>query len=86
MAFRGGNSCHIEGEISLIKHQDTNATVTARGKVGVLFLPRDEFQKVLDEKPDVREYLEGLTEERVKASAAAGETEEILDADDLIVL
>ncbi len=76
----------VVGEIALIKHQDTNATVTARGKVGVLFLPRDEFQKVLDEKPDVREYLEGLSEERVKAADDVGAAEEVLDADDLIIL
>ena len=56
----------VFGEISLIKHQPTSATVAARGKLGVLYLNRDEFQKVLDEKPEVKEYLEGLSEDRVK--------------------
>jgi len=75
----------VFGEISLIKHQPTTATVTARGRVGALFLPRDDFQSILDEKPEVREYLEGLSEDRVKASEDVADAE-VLDADELIIL
>jgi hypothetical protein len=34
----------------------------------------------------VREYLESLSDDRLKASDAARAAEEIIDADDLIVL
>ncbi len=76
----------VFGEISLLKHQPTNATVRAREGVGALFLPRDEFQAVLDGHPEVRAFLEGLSDDRIKASAAAAHADEILEADDLIVL
>jgi CRP-like cAMP-binding protein len=76
----------VFGEISLLKNQPTNATVTARNNVGALFLPRENFQKVLDDHPKVREYLESLSDDRLKASDAARAAEEIIDADDLIVL
>ncbi|MFC1609954.1 cyclic nucleotide-binding domain-containing protein [Myxococcota bacterium] len=80
------NPGEVFGEISLLKHQPTTATVRARNGVGVLFLPRDEFQEVLDETPSVREYLQSLSEDRLKASEAARDADEVLDADDLIVL
>ncbi len=76
----------VFGEISLLKDQATTATVTARGRVGALFLPRDHFQAVLDEHSEVRLYLEGLSDDRVKASENMHEDGEILDADDLIIL
>ena len=76
----------VFGEISLLKHQPTTATVRARGGSGALFLPRDQFQKVLDEQPHLREYLDSLSDDRLKASEAAREADEIMDADDLIVL
>jgi CRP-like cAMP-binding protein len=76
----------VFGEISLIKDQPTTATVRARCNVGVLFLPRDKFQGVLNQHPKVRDFLESLSEDRIKASAAAREAAEVIDADDLIVL
>ena len=76
----------VFGEISLLKHQSTTATVTARNNVGVLFLPRDGFQKVLDDNPEVRAFLESLSDDRIKASEAARDADEVIDADDLIVL
>ena len=56
------------------------------GRVGLLFLPRDHFQEVLTERPEVREYLEGLSDDRIKASEDAAHTENVMDADDLIIL
>jgi CRP-like cAMP-binding protein len=76
----------VVGEISLLHHQETNATVTARERTGALFLGRDDFQAVLDENPSVRTYLEGLSQDRLEASKAATDAEEVIDADDLIVL
>lgn len=75
----------VFGEIALLHDQATTATVTARGNVGALFLPRAEFQKVLDGNPSVRSYLESLGADRLKASQAATEAEAV-SADDLIVL
>jgi CRP-like cAMP-binding protein len=76
----------VFGEIALLNDSPTTATVSARDRVGALFLPRDEFQQVLSQHPDVRKYLEGLSSDRLKASQAAVATEEVLEADDLIVL
>jgi CRP-like cAMP-binding protein len=75
----------VFGEIALMHDQPTTATVTARGNVGALFLPRAEFQKVLEGNPQVRTYLEGLGADRLKASQVATEGEAV-EADDLIVL
>jgi CRP-like cAMP-binding protein len=75
----------VIGEISLLKDSATTATVTARGRVGALFLAKDEFQKVLNEQPNVRKYLEGLSEDRIKASQHA-QAADAMAADDLIVL
>ncbi len=75
----------VVGEIALLKGSMTTATVTAKGRVGALFLPRDDFQKILDENPEVRSYLENLSDDRIKASEQATQFEE-LDIDDLIIL
>ncbi|MEE8408609.1 MAG: cyclic nucleotide-binding domain-containing protein, partial [Myxococcota bacterium] len=76
----------VVGEISLLHQQPTTATVTARDRAGALFLPRAAFQKVLEDNASVREYLEGLSADRIKASQAAQEADEVIDADDLIIL
>jgi len=76
----------VVGEISLLKDQNTMATVSSRGQVGCLFLPRGAFQKVLDDHPEVREYLEGLSDDRLKTSKDVHEETEFIDADDLIIL
>jgi CRP-like cAMP-binding protein len=76
----------VVGEIALLNDQPTSATVTARDKVGTLFLPRAEFQKVLAGQPEARAYLASLGEGRLQASRAAAASAEVLAADDLIVL
>ncbi|MEL7304409.1 MAG: cyclic nucleotide-binding domain-containing protein [Myxococcota bacterium] len=75
----------VVGEISLLHNRPTTATVKAKGRVGALFLPRDDFQEVLDDHPDVRDYLVSLGDDRVKASEQATDVQE-LEADDLIIL
>ena len=54
------------GEISLLKRQKTTARVVALGEVRALFLDKQKFFEVLDENPDVSEYLDGLTSDRLK--------------------
>lgn len=76
----------VVGEISLLKDQPTSANVRARTRVGVLFLPREAFQQILAAHPHVREYLESLGEDRLKASQQAQQEADVLDADDLIIL
>ena len=75
----------VFGEISLLKNQPATAFVTARTTVGALVLAAEEFQRLLQKHPGVREYLEGLSADRLKASREVLEAG-IIDADDLIVL
>lgn len=76
----------VVGEISLLRDQPTMATVTAQSRVGVLFLPKADFQAVLKDHGEVKEYLESLSSDRMQANENMANVEEILDADDLIVL
>jgi CRP-like cAMP-binding protein len=76
----------VAGEIALLNDQPTTATVTAAGRVGALFLPRDEFQKILAAHPQAAEYLKSLSADRLNASRAAREATEVTDASELIVL
>lgn len=76
----------VFGEISLLNDQPTSATVTARDHVGVLFLPRADFQEILAAHPSVRDYLASLSADRLQASRAAADATDVSTADDLIVL
>lgn len=76
----------VVGEISLLNDSPTTATVTARGRVGALFLPRDDFVAMSSAHPDIRTYLESLSSDRLEHARQAQEADEFLDADELIVL
>lgn len=76
----------VVGEISLLHDQPANATVLAHGTVGALFLNRIEFRGVLQQNPDVKAYLTSLSADRLKATQAAHDADEVLDADELIIL
>jgi CRP-like cAMP-binding protein len=76
----------VVGEIALLRDQPTTANVIAANRVGALFLPKTDFQAVLNEHKTVKEYLEGLSSDRLQANSNVGQVEEILDADELIVL
>ena len=76
----------VVGEIALLKEQPTSATVTAANRVGALFLPKADFREVLGKHKEVKDYLESLSSDRLQANENLGAAEEILDADDLIVL
>lgn len=79
------NPGDVVGEISLLHDKPTTATVLARGRVGALFLPREDFQEILNDHDDVRTFLQSLSEDRIKASESSHDVEE-LDADELIIL
>ncbi|MBC7794370.1 MAG: cyclic nucleotide-binding domain-containing protein, partial [Clostridia bacterium] len=76
----------VVGEISLLHDQPANATVLAHSVVGALFLNRNDFQDLLQKHPDVHAYLTTLSADRLKATQAAHEADEVLDADEFIVL
>ncbi|HET6344385.1 MAG TPA: cyclic nucleotide-binding domain-containing protein [Myxococcota bacterium] len=76
----------VVGEIALLKEQPTTANVVAASRVGALFLPKADFQLVLNEHQEVKDYLESLSADRLQANSNVGQVEEILDADELIVL
>jgi CRP-like cAMP-binding protein len=76
----------VFGEISLLRNQPTTAHVVASGTVGALVLPSAEFHQMLQQFPQARQYLEGLSDERIKASYDAVSQAGLIDPDDLVVL
>jgi CRP-like cAMP-binding protein len=75
----------VFGEISLIKQRPATADVIAIETLGVIVLPPAHFQQVLAKFPDVRTYLESLSDQRLAATQdAVGEG--YVDPDDIIVL
>ncbi len=79
----------VLGEIGLIRDTPASADVTAVRKTAVVMLPADDFAEVVSEprNAEVREYLQSLTEERLKRSEEAlAATGEALTEDDIVVL
>jgi len=54
----------VFGEISLIAGQNAAATVVARGRCFVLFLPRTDFTEVIMTHPQVLEHISSVAEAR----------------------
>jgi CRP-like cAMP-binding protein len=54
----------VFGEMSLVRHGPTTATVTAQRPATVLFLGRDIVDKMVAGVPEIRKYLEALAEDR----------------------
>jgi CRP-like cAMP-binding protein len=82
----------VFGEISLLNDGPTTASVTAARASTVLFLSREIFQRLLEAVPDIRAYIESLSEERmmdtriVLESSREDEIAVDLDEDDLILI
>lgn len=55
----------VFGEISLLRKIAATATVTSGTRATLLFLGRDYFEKLVEAMPAVRQYLEGLSDERL---------------------
>ncbi len=70
----------IFGEISLVQEAPTTASVTAARQSTVLFLAREYFQRLLEAVPEIRTYVESITEERLM------DTRILLDADATVEL
>jgi CRP-like cAMP-binding protein len=69
----------VLGEIALVRDIVTTARVTAKTKTVVLFLNRSQFTHVIETHPELREYLETISESRFQ------ETDELmsLEAEEL---
>ena len=61
--LRGGD---VFGEISLLRDTPTTASVTAESIGEVLFLSKEEFTDMLNLHPEVKENLQGMSDERIK--------------------
>ncbi len=75
----------IAGEISLLKGLRATATVAASRKTAVALLSRPNFEALLKEQPRLRDFLEQLSDKRLKRIGEAMRPAEILDADELVV-
>jgi CRP-like cAMP-binding protein len=71
--FEGDTRVHLAnlhegavfGEISLVKDSPTTATVKATRGGEFLFLSKEDFQELVSERPEIKEALAKLSEERV---------------------
>ncbi len=75
----------VAGEISLLKGVPATATVMATRKTATAFIGREAFSELLAEYPQMKPYLEQLSEQRQKNTAEALRPAEIIDADELVV-
>ncbi|RME21024.1 MAG: cyclic nucleotide-binding domain-containing protein [Deltaproteobacteria bacterium] len=85
----GGSQVHLAtlkegsvfGEISLV--MDTPATATVRATRGgeFLFLPREDFQQLVEQQPEVKEKLTQLSQQRLEEQRLAIAREQKLSED-----
>lgn len=75
----------IAGEIALLKGLRATATVAASRKTAVAILGRAAFEALIKQHPKIRDYLDGLSDRRLKMIGEAMRPVEILDADELVV-
>lgn len=75
----------IAGEIGLVKGLRATATVAATRKAAIASLAREDFEVLLKGSERIREFLEGLSDRRLKMIGEAMRPLEILDADELVM-
>jgi CRP-like cAMP-binding protein len=75
----------IFGEISLINDSPTTATVQAIRGGEFLLLPREDFQDLLQRRPEIRAALANLSEERIKEQQQAIRNAETTAADGSVI-
>lgn len=77
----------VFGEIGLVRDELASANVVTTESCMLLQLPRDGFADLLRDLPEAQAYLEGLSETRLaELRDAFGSSEQIMDADDLVVV
>jgi CRP-like cAMP-binding protein len=75
----------VAGEIALLKGLRATATVVATRKTAIATLDRTAFGALLKRYPATRDYLDGLSDRRLKQIGEAMRPIEVLDADELVV-
>jgi CRP-like cAMP-binding protein len=66
----------VFGEMSLLAHRPTIATVTAARDSTILFLARDYFQRLVEALPTIRQYFQELAQRRdIETRLAVGQDE-----------
>jgi CRP-like cAMP-binding protein len=75
----------IAGEIAMVRGLRATATVAATRKTAIATLSRVEFEALLKRYPKIREFLDGLSDRRLKMIGEAMRPVEILDADELVL-
>jgi CRP-like cAMP-binding protein len=75
----------VFGEMSLIRGGPTSATVMAASSATVLFLAREYVDRIVHGVPEIRKYLETLTEDRELDQQLAMQPDE-LGEDDVIIM
>jgi CRP-like cAMP-binding protein len=75
----------VFGEMSLIRGGPTSATVQAASAATVLFLAREYVDRIVQGVPEIRKYLEALTEDRELDQQLAMQADD-LGADDVIIM
>ncbi len=75
----------VFGEMALIRGGPTSATVTAASAATVMFLARDYVDRIVGAVPEIRSYLETLTETREIDTQLAMQPE-LGSEDDVIIL
>jgi CRP/FNR family cyclic AMP-dependent transcriptional regulator len=76
----------VIGEISLVQGQKTSATVTARDKVGALFLDKSKFLEVAADNPNLSQWLQNMSQERLEQMSTMNQVAEAVADEDLMVL
>ncbi|HUH04360.1 MAG TPA: cyclic nucleotide-binding domain-containing protein [Kofleriaceae bacterium] len=77
----------VFGEMALIRGGPTTATVTATTLSGVLFLGRDYVERIIAGVPDIRAYLEALSEDReLDTQLALGADDDESPEDEIIFI
>ena len=66
--------------------QKTSATVTARDKVGALFLDKAKFLEVTADNPTFSEWVQNMSQERLEQMRQINQVAETVADEDLMVL
>jgi CRP-like cAMP-binding protein len=76
----------VFGEISLVKDLPTTATVLAGSDAELLFLSRKEFDKVVERKPQLKQALAQISDERLRETARLMSQTDFLGDDEFVLL
>jgi CRP-like cAMP-binding protein len=76
----------VAGEISLLTGLRATATVVATRKTATAFMERAAFTELVTTYPQMKSYLERLSDRRLKQIGEALRPVEIIDADELVMV